>query len=50
MAPATTVNRQALVRRRRQLEYFTIGYNSAEGLASIVAGIFAPLEALGIEN
>jgi divalent metal cation (Fe/Co/Zn/Cd) transporter len=41
MAPATTVNRQALVRRGPQLEYFTIGYNSAGGLVSIVAGIFA---------
>jgi divalent metal cation (Fe/Co/Zn/Cd) transporter len=29
------------VRRGRQLEYFTIAYNSAEGLVSIVAGIVA---------
>ena len=29
------------VRRGRQLEYFTIAYNSLEGLASIVAGAFA---------
>ena len=33
--------RQNLVRRGRQLEYFTIAYNSAEGLVSIVAGIVA---------
>src|ERR1017187_6671900 len=34
-------NRTQLVRRGRQLEYFTIAYNSAEGLVSIVAGILA---------
>jgi len=33
--------RQNLVRRGRQLEYFTIVYNSGEGLISIVAGIVA---------
>ena len=33
--------RHDLVRRGRQLEYFTIAYNSAEGLVSIVAGIIA---------
>ena len=33
--------RQNLVRRGQQLEYFTIAYNSAEGLVSIVAGIVA---------
>ncbi len=33
--------RHNLVRRGRQLEYFTIAYNSAEGLVSIIAGIFA---------
>ena len=33
--------RHNLVRRGRQLEYFTIIYNSAEGLVSIVAGIVA---------
>ncbi len=35
------ITRQALVRRGRQLEYFTIGYNSLEGLVSIVAGLIA---------
>jgi len=34
-------NRQDLVRQGQRLEYFTIGYNSAEGLVSIVAGILA---------
>ena len=30
-----------LVRRGQRLEYFTIAYNSAEGLVSIVAGLIA---------
>src|ERR1043166_1019487 len=38
MAIAT---RHGLVRRGQQLEYFTIAYNSAEALVSIVAGIIA---------
>jgi divalent metal cation (Fe/Co/Zn/Cd) transporter len=33
--------RHDLVRRGRRLEYFTIAYNSAEGLVSIVAGLIA---------
>jgi len=33
--------RHDLVRWGRQLEYFTIGYNSLEGLVSIVAGLIA---------
>ena len=33
--------RHVFVRRGQQLEYFTIAYNSAEGLVSIVAGIVA---------
>ena len=41
MATANTQDRQGLVRRGRQLEYFTIAYNSAEGLVSIVAGLIA---------
>jgi divalent metal cation (Fe/Co/Zn/Cd) transporter len=41
MATTTTPNRIALVRRGQQLEYFTIGYNSLEGLVSIVAGAIA---------
>lgn len=35
------VNRVALVRRGRYLEYFTIGYNSLEGLIAVVAGVIA---------
>jgi len=34
-------NRADLVRRGRHLEYFTIGYNSLEGLIAILAGLFA---------
>jgi divalent metal cation (Fe/Co/Zn/Cd) transporter len=40
MATASAT-RHDFVRRGRQLEYFTIGYNSAEGLISIVAGLIA---------
>src|ERR1017187_610723 len=38
---AVTLNRPDLVRRGQRLEYFTIAYNSAEGLVSIVAGLIA---------
>ncbi len=41
MATTTTPHRSALVRRGQRLEYFTIGYNSFEGLVSIVAGAIA---------
>ena len=41
MTNTAPLNRHQLVRRGRQLEYFTIAYNSAEGLVSIVAGIVA---------
>jgi divalent metal cation (Fe/Co/Zn/Cd) transporter len=41
MASAGIDNRQDLIRRGRRLEYFTIAYNSVEGLASIVAGLVA---------
>lgn len=34
-------DRTRLVRRGRNLEYFTIAYNSLEGLIAIVAGLFA---------
>lgn len=33
--------RRELVRRGRSLEYFTIGYNSLEGLIALVAGLIA---------
>ena len=42
----TIQNRRDLVRRGQRLEYFTIGYNSLEGLVSIVAGAFAGSVAL----
>ena len=41
MATAIPLNRQELVRRGKRLEYFTIAYNSLEGLVSIVAGAIA---------
>lgn len=34
-------SRADLVRRGRNLEYFTIGYNSLEGLIAVVAGLLA---------
>ena len=41
MATAIPLNRRDLVRRGQRLEYFTIAYNSLEGLVSIVAGAIA---------
>jgi len=38
---AVSLTRPDLVRRGQRLEYFTVAYNSAEGLVSIVAGIVA---------
>lgn len=38
--------RASLVRRGRFLEYFTIGYNSLEGLIAVVAGLIASSIAL----
>jgi divalent metal cation (Fe/Co/Zn/Cd) transporter len=35
------LDRQAVVRRGKQLEYFTIAWNSLEGLAALVAGALA---------
>ena len=34
-------NRSELVKRGRYLEYFTIGYNSLEGLIAVAAGLIA---------
>jgi divalent metal cation (Fe/Co/Zn/Cd) transporter len=34
-------DRRQLVRRGRKLEYFTVAYNSTEGLISIIAGVVA---------
>ena len=39
-------NRHELVRRGQRLEYFTVGWNSVEALASIVAGVIAGSVAL----
>ena len=36
-----STDRAALVRRGKLLEYFTIGYNSLEGLIAIIAGLLA---------
>lgn len=39
-------NRPALIKKGRYLEYFTIGYNSLEGLIAVVAGLMAGSVAL----
>jgi divalent metal cation (Fe/Co/Zn/Cd) transporter len=36
-----SLNRQALARRGRRLEYFTIAWNSLEGLIAVAAGVIA---------
>ena len=41
VAATSAANREEYVRRGRRLEYFTIGYNSLEGVISIVAGLIA---------
>jgi len=41
MTSPTAVNRHSLVGRGQRLEYFTILYNSLEGLISIIAGLVA---------
>ena len=41
-----TPNRASLIRRGRRLEYFTIVYNSLEGLIAVVAGLMAGSVAL----
>ena len=35
------IERSKLVARGRRLEYFTIAYNSLEGLIAVVAGLMA---------
>ena len=35
------LDRQAVARRGKQLEYFTIAWNSMEGLVAVVAGALA---------
>jgi divalent metal cation (Fe/Co/Zn/Cd) transporter len=39
--PVAATHRHQLVQRGRTLEYFTVAYNSAEGLISIIAGFIA---------
>ena len=41
MTNPTALNRHRLDRRGQSLEYFTVGWNSLEGLVSIVAGVIA---------
>jgi divalent metal cation (Fe/Co/Zn/Cd) transporter len=41
MAETTVLKRTAIVRRGRRLEYFTIAWNSFEGLVALVAGAVA---------
>src|SRR5437660_147629 len=41
MTNLTALERQSLVSRGRTLEYFTIAYNSLEGVVSIAAGFIA---------
>jgi hypothetical protein len=35
------MNRQAIARRGKHLEHFTIAWNSLEGLVGVVAGVFS---------
>jgi divalent metal cation (Fe/Co/Zn/Cd) transporter len=46
MSAATESARARLVRRGQRLEYFTIGYNSLEGMIAVLAGILAGSTAL----
>src|SRR5229473_2076679 len=41
MTSATVLDRRRLLRHGRNLEYFTIAWNSFEGLISILAGVMA---------
>lgn len=41
MAETAIMERTVVVRRGRRLEYFTIGWNTLEGLVAVVAGAFA---------
>jgi hypothetical protein len=40
-ATPITISRLEFARRGKRLEYFTIGWNSLEGLIAIIAGAFA---------
>jgi len=41
MTSNQTIAREAIARRGKRLEYFTIGWNTLEGLVGIAAGVFA---------
>jgi divalent metal cation (Fe/Co/Zn/Cd) transporter len=41
MDEAETLDRMAVVRHGRRLEYFTVGWNALEGLVAVIAGAFA---------
>lgn len=41
MAESAVISRAALARRGRRLEYFTIAWNTLEGLVAILAGVIA---------
>src|SRR6267143_2610201 len=41
MAETAILERTAVVRHGRMLEYFTIGWNALEGLVAVVAGVVA---------
>ena len=52
-APPITLSRLDFARRGKRLEYFTIAWNSLEGLVAIIAGAFAgsiSLVAFGIDS
>jgi len=53
MIQNSVLSREDVVRRGRRLEYFTIIWNSLEGLAAVIAGLFAgsiSLEGFGIDS
>lgn len=53
MPSRDTTSRERLVRRGKVLSYATLGYNSFEGVAAIIAGVFAgsvSLIAFGIDS
>jgi hypothetical protein len=41
MNESAVLDRTALVRRGRRLEYFTIAWNSVEGLLAVAIGVIA---------
>jgi divalent metal cation (Fe/Co/Zn/Cd) transporter len=41
MAETAALERKAVVRRGRKLEYFTVAWNSIEGLVAVIAGVIA---------